>query len=82
MQVFYQAAFEDDDHVYLVMELCEGGSLLSRVTKGKETEKSIADIARSILRFVAQCHARVRVNLLLVTGAMVVCCFRASSTVM
>jgi len=56
--VYLQGAFEDDDQVFLVMELCEGGSLLSRVTKGQETEKSIADIARSILRFVAQCHAR------------------------
>ena len=54
-----QGAFEDDDNVYLVMELCEGGSLLSRVAKGRETERGIANIARSILRFIAQCHARV-----------------------
>ena len=54
-----QGAFEDDGNVYLVMELCEGGSLLSRVAKGQETERSIANIARSILRFIAQCHARV-----------------------
>eukprot|EP00210_Caulerpa_lentillifera_P002691 g2571.t1 len=56
--VYLKAAFEDDASVHLIMELCEGGSLLSRVVRGQETEKSIANIVRSILQFIAQCHSK------------------------
>lgn len=52
--------FEDDVNVHMVMELCEGGALLERVESGVYSEKYISRLVRSILRFIAQCHAKVR----------------------
>ncbi len=42
----------------MVMELCEGGGILDRIKDRPFTEKRVAYIIRSILRFVAQCHAK------------------------
>lgn len=42
----------------MVMELCEGGGILDRIKDGPFTEKRVAYIIRSILRFIAQCHAK------------------------
>ena len=42
----------------MVMELCEGGGILDHIKEGPFTEKRVAFIIRSILRFVAQCHAK------------------------
>ncbi len=50
--------FEDSTAVHLVMELCEGGSLLERVESTQYNERWIAGLVRSILRFIAQCHAK------------------------
>eukprot|EP00197_Chlamydomonas_leiostraca_P016234 CAMPEP_0202862620 /NCGR_PEP_ID=MMETSP1391-20130828/3593_1 /ASSEMBLY_ACC=CAM_ASM_000867 /TAXON_ID=1034604 /ORGANISM="Chlamydomonas leiostraca, Strain SAG 11-49" /LENGTH=572 /DNA_ID=CAMNT_0049542175 /DNA_START=227 /DNA_END=1946 /DNA_ORIENTATION=- len=50
--------FEDNDAIHLVMELCEGGALLERIDTGRYSEKYIARLTRSILRFVSQCHAK------------------------
>ncbi|GFR50388.1 hypothetical protein Agub_g12603 [Astrephomene gubernaculifera] len=50
--------FEDDDAIHLVMELCEGGALLERIEAHKYSEKYIARLTRSILRFISQCHAK------------------------
>ncbi|KAG2424379.1 hypothetical protein HXX76_014588 [Chlamydomonas incerta] len=50
--------FEDDDSIHLVMELCEGGALLERIEAHKYSEKYIARLTRSILRFISQCHAK------------------------
>ena len=50
--------FEDARSVHLVMDLCEGGALLERVSSGQYSEKYIARLTRSILRFVSQCHAK------------------------
>eukprot|EP00879_Flechtneria_rotunda_P019176 GHRR01020134.1.p1 GENE.GHRR01020134.1~~GHRR01020134.1.p1 ORF type:complete len:506 (+),score=170.64 GHRR01020134.1:924-2441(+) len=50
--------FEDDINVHMVMELCEGGALLERVETGVYSEAYISRLVRSILRFVAQCHAK------------------------
>ena len=52
--------FEDDGSVHMVMELCEGGALLERVESRAYSERYIAGLVRSILRFIAQCHAKVR----------------------
>jgi hypothetical protein len=52
--------FEDDVNVHMVMELCEGGALLERVESGRYSERYISFLVRSILRFIAQCHAKVR----------------------
>lgn len=46
-------SFEDDKNIYLIMELCEGGTLLDRLLKnGRFTEKDAARFARTILDFV------------------------------
>lgn len=50
--------FEDDINVHLVMELCEGGALLERVESTAYSERYIAKLVRSILRFISQCHAK------------------------
>lgn len=51
--------FEDDTNVHMVMELCEGGALLERVESKVYSEQYISRLVRSILRFIAQCHAKV-----------------------
>ncbi len=40
------------------MELCNGGGILDRMKEGTLTEARIAIIIRSVLRFIAQCHAK------------------------
>ncbi|KAH7314555.1 hypothetical protein KP509_21G008900 [Ceratopteris richardii] len=52
-------AFEDDDYVYLVMELCEGGELLDRILArkdGRYSEKDAAAVVRQMLKVAAHCH--------------------------
>ena len=53
-----QDTFEDDENVHLVMELCAGGALLDRIKQGAPTERYVASIIRSVLRFIAQCHGK------------------------
>ncbi|XVF45180.1 hypothetical protein PTKIN_Ptkin02bG0184300 [Pterospermum kingtungense] len=54
---FYDA-FEDHDHVYIVMELCEGGELLDRILArgGKYSEDDAKAVMVQILNVVAFCH--------------------------
>lgn len=55
---FYDA-FEDDDSVYIVMELCEGGELLDRILQKKDkrySEKDAAKVVRQMLNVAARCH--------------------------
>ncbi|KAJ7532153.1 hypothetical protein O6H91_14G074400 [Diphasiastrum complanatum] len=57
--VQFHAVFEDDDYVYIVMELCEGGELLDRILSKKDSrysEKDAAKIVRQMLNVVARCH--------------------------
>jgi calcium-dependent protein kinase len=54
----WQDVFEDNENVHLVMELCSGGPILERVKAGKMSERDVATIIRSVLRFIAQCHSR------------------------
>ncbi|KAK9823598.1 hypothetical protein WJX72_004124 [[Myrmecia] bisecta] len=56
--VSLQDVYEDDENVHIVMELCLGGGILERIKSHKFSEKRIADIIRSVLRFIAQCHAK------------------------
>ncbi|RDX80619.1 CDPK-related kinase 5, partial [Mucuna pruriens] len=51
-------AYEDQDNVYIVMELCEGGELLDRILSrgGKYTEEDAKAVLRQILNVVAFCH--------------------------
>lgn len=52
-------AFEDEAHVHLVMELCEGGSLLEAVmARGRYPEAEAAAIMRALLSAIAHAHGR------------------------
>lgn len=53
-----QGVYEDERRVDMVMELCEGGQLWSRIRPGAYSERQAARILRDVLRSVAQCHAR------------------------
>ncbi|XP_028076514.1 CDPK-related kinase 1-like isoform X2 [Camellia sinensis] len=54
---FYDA-YEDDDNVYVVMELCKGGELLDRILSrgGKYSEEDAKAVMVQILSVVAYCH--------------------------
>ncbi|MFQ6627935.1 hypothetical protein Gotur_007043, partial [Gossypium turneri] len=55
--VSYKDAFEDEEAVYLVMELCRGGELFDRiVAKGHYTERAAAKVIKTILEIVKVCH--------------------------
>ncbi|KAI3882131.1 hypothetical protein MKW92_022012 [Papaver armeniacum] len=54
---FYDS-YEDDDNVYIVMELCKGGELLDRILSrgGKYSEEDAKAVMVQILNVVAFCH--------------------------
>ncbi|KAA8517328.1 hypothetical protein F0562_017623 [Nyssa sinensis] len=54
---FYDA-YEDDDNVYIVMELCKGGELLDRILSrgGKYSEEDAKVVMVQILSVVSYCH--------------------------
>ncbi|VAH27927.1 unnamed protein product [Triticum turgidum subsp. durum] len=53
---FYDA-YEDNENVYIVMELCEGGELLDRILRGgKYSEDDAKSVLVQILNVVAFCH--------------------------
>ncbi|KAJ3674657.1 hypothetical protein LUZ60_005273 [Juncus effusus] len=52
-----RAAYEDNDAVHLVMELCEGGELFDRiVARGHYNERSAADVLKTIAEVIKVCH--------------------------
>jgi calcium-dependent protein kinase len=51
-------AYEDDASVHLVMECCDGGGVLDRARAGRLSERGVARVARAVLRFLAQAHAK------------------------
>ncbi|XAR71156.1 Non-specific serine/threonine protein kinase [Bertholletia excelsa] len=56
--VKYKDVYEDNDAVYLIMELCQGGELFDRiVARGHYTERGAATITKTILEVVQVCHA-------------------------
>ncbi|XP_057437931.1 CDPK-related kinase 7-like [Lotus japonicus] len=54
---FYEA-YEDDENVYIVMELCKGGELLDKILSrgGKYSEEDARVVMTQILSVVAYCH--------------------------
>ncbi|KAK2362916.1 cyclin-dependent serine/threonine protein kinase [Trifolium repens] len=54
---FYEA-YEDDENVYVVMELCKGGELLDKILSrgGKYSEEDARVVMIQILSVVAYCH--------------------------
>ncbi|KAM0990732.1 hypothetical protein ACFX15_008837 [Malus domestica] len=54
---FYEA-YEDDDNVYVVMELCKGGELLDSILSrgGKYSEDDAREVMVQILSVTAYCH--------------------------
>lgn len=54
--VTLKAAYEDDEAVHIVMELCEGGELFDRiVARGHYTERAAANVMRTIVEVVQVC---------------------------
>mmetsp|Transcript_83966 Transcript_83966/g.216104 ORF Transcript_83966/g.216104 Transcript_83966/m.216104 type:complete len:776 (+) Transcript_83966:188-2515(+) len=50
--------FEDDDHLYLILELCEGGDVLDRLLQKKQmAEHHAAIITRTVLMTLNYLHA-------------------------
>nr|DAD42859.1 TPA_asm: hypothetical protein HUJ06_001089 [Nelumbo nucifera] len=51
-------SYEDDENVYIVMELCKGGELLDRILSrgGKYSEEDAKSVMVQILSVVAFCH--------------------------
>ncbi|MCO5581958.1 hypothetical protein L7F22_035847 [Adiantum nelumboides] len=53
-----RGAYEDEESVHLVMELCEGGELFDRIiAKGKYSERAAAGLCRTIMGVVQTCHS-------------------------
>ena len=54
--------YENDDFIYIVMELCKGGELFDRIIKRTEqgnpfTEKEAATIFKQLMSAVSYCHS-------------------------
>lgn len=56
--VYLKDVFEDDAAIHIVMELCEGGSVLEHLRAGEYSERQAAEVMRAVLRFLSQCHAK------------------------
>eukprot|EP00435_Cladocopium_sp_Y103_P049800 s587_g15.t1 len=51
--------FEDDDNIFLVMDLCRGGELFDRITQGDlGGEAQVAKLIRQLSHAVRYCHDR------------------------
>jgi len=48
--------FEDEDHVWIVMEWCKGGELRARISERFYSERTVASFLRGVLRTVAVMH--------------------------
>ncbi|CAI8586872.1 unnamed protein product [Vicia faba] len=55
--VEFKGAYEDRNHVHVVMELCAGGELFDRIiAKGHYSERAASSICRQIVNVVHICH--------------------------
>jgi hypothetical protein len=51
-----EQVYEDDSHVYLVMERCRGKSLAEISEEDDVAEQDVSTYMRSVVRTIAQCH--------------------------
>jgi hypothetical protein len=51
-----EQVYEDDSHVYLVMEMCRGKSLSELAEEENTPEQDVSTYMRSVVRTIAQCH--------------------------
>ena len=56
--VAMHGVFEDNAQVHLVMDVCRGGTIFDRLRAGRYTERQVANVLRSVLRMLAQCHSK------------------------
>ena len=54
--VHFHNAFEDNDYVYIIMELCEGGELLDRILAEKDSNCYEIDAAKNCTRNAESCR--------------------------
>lgn len=52
-----EEVFEDDDYVYVIMEVCKGGELHHAIGARHYSERTAASYMRAVLRTLGQCHA-------------------------
>ena len=50
--------FEDEKNFYLIMELCYGGNLLSRMKNDRYKERAAANLMEQIVSAIAYCHEK------------------------
>jgi calcium-dependent protein kinase len=50
--------FESNENVYLIMELCEGGELFDRMSKGRLTEAQAALVTKQVLNGLLHLHSK------------------------
>ncbi|WPT12103.1 Calcium-dependent protein kinase 34 [Picochlorum sp. SENEW3] len=58
--VYLYEVYQDDDNIYLVMEMCSGGHLVKweGMGKGKLNERLVSRYIKEILQIIVVCHAR------------------------
>lgn len=50
--------YEDQTHVHIITELCQGGELVNRIGSKHYSERTVASYMRAVLRTIAQCHSQ------------------------
>eukprot|EP01025_Chloroclados_australasicus_P009061 TRINITY_DN1345_c1_g1_i1.p1 TRINITY_DN1345_c1_g1~~TRINITY_DN1345_c1_g1_i1.p1 ORF type:complete len:612 (+),score=74.41 TRINITY_DN1345_c1_g1_i1:1003-2838(+) len=53
----FEAVYEDDDYVHIIMEWCKGGELYHAIGDRHYSERTVASYMRAVLKTLAQCHA-------------------------
>eukprot|EP01026_Neomeris_dumetosa_P081538 TRINITY_DN917_c0_g1_i1.p1 TRINITY_DN917_c0_g1~~TRINITY_DN917_c0_g1_i1.p1 ORF type:complete len:604 (+),score=84.81 TRINITY_DN917_c0_g1_i1:162-1973(+) len=53
----FEAVYEDQDYVHIIMEWCKGGELIHAIGHRHYSERTVASYMRAVLKTLAQCHA-------------------------
>uniref|UniRef100_A0A7S0S379 Protein kinase domain-containing protein n=1 Tax=Chlamydomonas leiostraca TaxID=1034604 RepID=A0A7S0S379_9CHLO len=54
--VRFEGCYEDEEHAYLVQELCTGGDLRAVLKRGPLTEQEAAQVMHAVLDTIHECH--------------------------